>query len=237
MLAEIDLSKKINDDDYQREMPELQLRLLRLQQKMRQLKIPLVIMYEGWDASGKGGSIKRITEKMDPRNLRVWPIGAPDIVEQRYHYLWRFWHRMPANNEIAIFDRSWYGRVLVERVEKLTPKDMWENACKEIRNFETTLVDNGTVLVKFWLHISPDEQLKRFKEREADPYKQWKITEEDWRNRDKWHEYEEAVNDMLRETDCPNTPWYLIPAEDKQYARIATARIVVDCMEQAVEQK
>lgn len=234
MLSEIDLSKKIKDDDYKDELLKLQLRLLLLQQKMRMRKIPLILMYEGWDASGKGGSIKRITEKMDPRNLRVWPIGAPDLFEQRYHYLWRFWQRLPANNEIVIFDRSWYGRVLVERVEKMTPKKVWINAYQEIRNFETTLVDNGMVLIKFWLHISPDEQLKRFNEREEDPYKKWKITEDDWRNREKRSEYEEAANDMLRETDIPHTPWNLIAAEDKHYARIATARIVADAMEQAV---
>lgn len=234
MLSEIDLSKKIKDDDYKDELLKLQLRLLLLQQKMRMRKIPLILMYEGWDASGKGGSIKRITEKMDPRNLRVWPIGAPDLIEQRYHYLWRFWQRLPANNEIVIFDRSWYGRVLVERVEKMTPKKVWINAYQEIRNFETTLVDNGMVLIKFWLHISPDEQLKRFNEREEDPYKKWKITEDYWRNREKRSEYEEAANDMLRETDIPHTPWNLIAAEDKHYARIATARIVADAMEQAV---
>ena len=237
MLSDIDLSKKMKNDEYLRELAELQLRLLRLQLKMRQRKIPMVIMYEGWDASGKGGSIMRITEKMDPRNVRVWPISAPDIIEQRYHYLWRFWQRMPANDEIAIFDRSWYGRVLVERVEKLIPHKDWQNAYQEIREFESSLLANGMVLLKFWLHISPEEQLKRFHERENDPYKQWKISKDDWRNRDKWREYEEAANDMLYETDRPNSPWYLIPAEDKHYARIATARIVADNMEKSVADK
>ena len=194
-------------------------------------------MYEGWDASGKGGNIQRITEKLDPRGYHVWSISAPNEVERQYHYLWRFWTHIPARGQIAIFDRSWYGRVLVERVEKFAKKEAWKRAYRELRDFERLLVDDGTVLIKFWLHISKDEQMKRFKEREDDPFKTWKIGPEDWRNREKWDDYVEAAEEMFAETDTPDAPWHLIAANDKHYARIATARIVVKRLEEAMKEK
>ena len=235
MLEQIDLSQSLPREKYEKALSELQLKLLRLQQQIRAAGIPVIIMYEGWDASGKGGSILRITEKLDPRGYHVWPISAPNEVERQYHYLWRFWTRLPARGQIVIFDRSWYGRVLVERVEKLASKEEWRRAYRELRDFEHTLADDGTVLVKFWMHISKDEQLKRFKEREDDPLKSWKIGPEDWRNRDRWHDYVEAAEDMFTETDTPEAPWHIIAAEDKHFARVETARIVVKRLEKALE--
>jgi len=235
MLKQVDLSLTIDHDKYEKELSDLQLRLLMQQQQIRKAGLPVIIMYEGWDASGKGGSILRITEKLDPRGYHVWPISAPNEVERQYHYLWRFWTRLPARGEIVIFDRSWYGRVLVERVEKLTPKETWKRAYRELRDFERMLVDEGTVLIKFWLQISKEEQLKRFKERENDPYKSWKIGPEDWRNREKWDEYVEAAEEMFTETDTPDAPWHIVPAEHKHYARIETARIVADRLEKALK--
>jgi AMP-polyphosphate phosphotransferase len=234
MLEAVDLSEKLSDDEYNKLMPPIQLRLVRLQQQVRAAGVPVIIMYEGWDAAGKGGSIRRITESLDARGLLVWPIGPPTDTEREHHYLWRFWTRLPAKGQIAIFDRSWYGRVLVERVEKLAKHEAWKRAYEEIRCFERTLVDDGAVLVKFWLHISPAEQLKRFKAREKDPYKSWKITPDDWEDRKRWDDYVKAAEDMFAETDTAECPWHLIAAENKCHARVETARIVADRLEQAV---
>jgi polyphosphate kinase 2 (PPK2 family) len=237
MLDKIDLSIKLCEKDYNSQLPDIQLRLVRLQQQIHQAQIPVIIMYEGWDASGKGGSIMRITEKIDPRGYHVWPIGVPTDIELAHHYLWRFWTRMPAKGEIAIFDRSWYGRVLVERVDKLTPPDLWERAYSEINNFEKTLVENGAVMIKFWMHISKDEQLKRFKEREADPYKFWKITPDDWDDRAKWDEYVVAAEEMFKNTDTHHSPWHIIAAECKRYARVETCKIVAARLQKALDAK
>jgi len=234
MLDTIDLSQRLSKHDYEKQIPELQLRLLILQQKVREAGVPVIVMYEGWDAAGKGGSILRITEKMDPRGFQVHPIGAPNEVERQHHYLWRFWTKLPPKGILAIFDRSWYGRVLVERVEKLCDKDDWKQAYHEIRDFERTLIDGGYALVKFWMHISKEEQLRRFEERRDNPLKRWKIGPEDWRNREKWEEYLEAAEEMFAETDIPQSPWRFIAAEDKHFARIETARIVAEAMEKAV---
>lgn len=234
-LSRVDLSESLNRSDYEKKILEVQFELVQLQQKIRTAGVPVVIMYEGCDAGGKGGSILRITEKLDPRGYNVWPIGAPNEVERGYNYLWRFWTRLPAKGELGIFDRSWYGRVLVERVEKFAKPDEWKRAYEEILDFERTLIADGTVLIKFWLQISKDEQLKRFKEREADPFKQWKITPEDWRNREKWDEYQQAADDMFEKTDVPESPWHIIAAEDKHYARVETAKIVAKAMGKAVQ--
>ena len=234
MLEKIDLSLKLDRKEYEEKLAAIQLRLVRIEQQIREEGTSVVVMYEGWDASGKGGSILRITEKLDPRGYHVWPICAPNEIEKKYNYLWRFWTHMPAKGQIAIFDRSWYGRVLVERVEKLCCRDDWERAYDEINDFEEFLTDNGTVLIKFWMQISKDEQLRRFNEREADPYKQWKIGPEDWRNREKWDKYLDAAEDMLDRTDTKYAPWHIIPAENKHYARIETARIVADRIEKAL---
>ncbi len=237
MLEQVDLSLAIDRDKYEKEIPDLQLKLLLLQQQVRKTETPVIIMYEGWDASGKGGSILRITEKLDPRGYHVWSICAPNEVERQYHYLWRFWTHIPARGQIAIFDRSWYGRVLVERVEKFAKKEAWKRAYRELRDFERMLVDDGTVLIKFWLHISKDEQMKRFKEREDDPFKTWKIGPEDWRNREKWDDYVEAAEEMFAETSTPDSPWHIIAANNKHYARIETVRTVIKRLEEAVQVK
>lgn len=235
MLEQVDLSLTIDDDKYEKELTELQLKLVRLQPRLRAAQLPVIIMFEGWDAGGKGGSILRITEKLDPRGYHVWPVGAPNEVERQYHYLWRFWTRIPCRGEMAIFDRSWYGRVLVERVEKFAKKEAWKRAYRELRDFENILINDGTVLIKFWMEISKDEQLRRFKEREDDPFKDWKIGPDDWRNREKWDDYVEAAEEMFAETDTPQSPWRLISAEHKHYARIATLRQVVKRLEEAVK--
>ncbi len=236
MLELADLSLTVSTDEYNDKMKKYQYKLVSLQQKIRAKKIPVLIMFEGWDASGKGGCIKRITEGLDPRGVRVWPIGAPNETEQQYHYLWRFWKDIPAAGQIVIFDRSWYGRVLVERVEKITPTKIWKKGYEEIRNLETTLTDNNTVLVKFWIQISKDEQLRRFKRRESDPIKQWKIGPDDWRNRDKWSEYENAAEDMFKETHRPHAPWNIISAECKNYARLETSKILINAIEEKIKQ-
>jgi polyphosphate kinase 2 (PPK2 family) len=235
MLEKVDLSADISRKDYEKQILEIQLGLVELQQKIRVKGIPVIIMYEGWDASGKGGSILRITEKIDPRGCRVWPIAAPTPEELSHHYLWRFWTRMPGKGEIAIFDRSWYGRVLVERVEKLAKPHEWKRAYGEIRDFERSIVDNGAVLIKFWMQISKDEQLKRFKQRENDPFKNWKLCPDDWRNRDKWDEYVDAAEEMFTETNLPHSPWHLISAECKMLARIQTAKTVEERLRSALK--
>jgi AMP-polyphosphate phosphotransferase len=234
VLEHVDLSQKLDRDEYDKQILEVQYKLVLLQQQMRTKGIPVCIMYEGWDASGKGGSILRITQKLDPRGIRVWPVGPPTDIEKQYHYLWRFWTRLPAKGEIGIFDRSWYGRVLVERVEKFATHDEWKRAYGEITDFERSLVANGTVLIKFWMQISQDEQLRRFKEREGDPFKEWKITPDDWRNRDKWDDYAKAAEDMFEKTDIPESPWHIIPAENKHFARVETAKIVAKRVEKAL---
>ncbi len=236
MFDKVDLEKTVGKKEYKKELSDLQLRLLHSQFELRKKKVPLVIAYEGWDAAGKGGSILRITQKMDPRGYRVWPIGAPTDEELAHHYLWRFWTRLPAAGEMCIFDRSWYGRVLVERVEKLTDSNDWKRAFDEICAFEKGLVDAGYILVKFWLHISKEEQLKRFEKRESDPFKKWKITEDDWRNREKWDLYYEAAEEMFEKTSKRDAKWHVVSAECKRHARLETARIVLEKIEKRLEE-
>jgi polyphosphate kinase 2 (PPK2 family) len=226
MLEQIDLAQTLKRADYEAQLAAVQLQLVRQQPAFRQAGGRVLVAFEGWDASGKGGCIQQITTAMDPRGYQVWPISAPNDVERRYPYLWRFWTRLPIPGQVVIFDRSWYGRVLVERVEGLTPPAAWRRAYREIREFEQLLTEEGITVVKFWLHITPDEQLKRFQEREADPFKQWKIGPEDWRNRARWTDYVAAVEEMVAETQTPAAPWHLIAAESKHVARVATARIV-----------
>jgi polyphosphate kinase 2 (PPK2 family) len=190
-------------------------------------KRPVMILFEGWDAAGKGGAIKRITEKLDPRGYVVYPIAAPQGEDKTRHYLYRFWRRLPERGQIAIFDRTWYGRVLVERVEGFATEDAWQRAYKEINSFERQLRDFGTILAKFWIHISGEEQLRRFEERKAIGYKAWKLTDEDWRNRKKWDVYEEAVEEMLVKTSTRTAPWTLVEGNDKYWARTRVlARLV-----------
>jgi polyphosphate kinase 2 (PPK2 family) len=195
---------------------------------------PLAIVFEGWDASGKGGAIRRLTGPLDPRHVKVAEYSAPSEREKRHHFLWRFWPQLPGWGGMTVFDRSWYGRVLVERVEGFAGKPEWQRAYDEIVAFESSLCLEGAVLVKLWMQISPDEQLRRFEARRDDPLKSWKLTDDDWRNREKRPEYERAVKGMLRHTDHEPAPWHLIPAESKPYARVAVLETVITELERGM---
>ncbi len=233
-LADIKEHSKLKDkEEYQKLLDNYQLRLLRLQQRMYHKRRRAVIGFEGWDASGKGGAIRRLTENLDPRGFKVYPIAAPRPDEQSRHYLYRFWQKLPLPGEIALFYRTWYGRVLVERVESFAGKHEWHRAYDEINQFEKLLVDDACPVLKIFLHISKKEQLKRFEEREKNPYKNWKIGPEDWRNRKRWKDYERAIDDMFERTDTGAAPWTLIAANHKWYARIEVLRRVVETLEEA----
>lgn len=195
---------------------------------------PVAIVFEGWDASGKGGAIKRLVAPLDPRHVRVVSFAAPTFDEKRHHFLTRFWKVLPGWGGMAVFDRSWYGRILVERVEGFASEDQWRRAYDEIRAFERTLADEGMLIVKFWMHISEDEQLKRFERRAADPLKNWKLTDEDWRNRDKRPQYEAAVTEMLERTDTSYAPWHVVPANSKRFARVSVIETVIAKIEEAL---
>jgi polyphosphate kinase 2 (PPK2 family) len=201
------------------ETEKLQLKMLRAQAGLWHRKMRAIVVFEGFDAAGKGGAIRRLSEKLDPRSLQVYSIAAPDPSDQARHYLYRFWKRLPRPGSIAIFDRSWYGRVLVERVEELTPKERWKQAYREITEFETTLQDDGVELIKIFLAIDKTEQLRRFEQRISDPYKQWKLSQEDVEARRKWDDYVIAVDEMFKKTHSARSPWHLIPANDKHQAR------------------
>ena len=231
MLESLDLSLSLNQKEYDKQLADLQLKLLGLQRRIIDEQVPVVIMFEGWDASGKGGAIKRLTEFIDPRGYHVWGISAPTPEEKAHHYLWRFWTRLPSRGQIAIFDRSWYGRVLVERVEKFATDAEWQRAYDEINSFEKMIVADGAVLCKFWLEISEKEQGRRFEERADDPYKSWKLTPEDWRNRKRHPKYVAAAEDMFPKTSTEYAPWTLVEAEDKKFARIKVVRTVVEAIE------
>jgi polyphosphate kinase 2 (PPK2 family) len=237
MLNTIDLSKTLTREEYVRDLIRYQLQLRELAYQLYVKKRPLVIVYEGWDAGGKGGNIKRITEKLDPRGYEVYPIAAPTGEDRTHHYLWRFWRRLKAPDEkqILIFDRSWYGRVMVERLEGFCTEEEWKRAYREINEFERQLVDFGTILAKFWIQISKDEQLRRFQGRQETPYKAWKLTDEDWRNRQKWDLYEEAVNDMLLKTSTLTAPWTIVEGNCKWYARVKALRTLVELLSRELD--
>lgn len=218
----------MSSKSYKKKLKETQLTLLRLQHELYELKVPIIIVFEGWDAAGKGGSIRRVTERLDPRGFQVHPIAAPDEHELRYHYLHRFWSKLPEKGQMAIFDRSWYGRVLVERVEGFADEDEWQRSYEEINDFEKMLAAQPTIIIKFWLQISKDEQYDRFKARENNPFKSWKLTDEDWRNREKWDQYEEAINEMFEKTNTEFAPWYVIDANNKQQARLSIIEKIND---------
>ncbi|EDL65786.1 polyphosphate kinase 2 family protein [Bacillus sp. SG-1] len=238
MLDSIDLTKKIEDKNtYKKRLKKLQLQLLGLQRALINEKIGCILVFEGWDAAGKGGAIKRTTQNIDPRGFEVHATAAPTSEQKQYHYLQRFWNRMPKYGKIGIFDRSWYGRVLVERVEGFADEDAWKRAYGEINQFEKILSEENYIIIKFWFHISKVEQLKRFNERKMDPLKSWKLTEEDWRNREKWEQYQEAVEDMINETDKANAPWYIIEGEDKKFARVKTLEIINQTILQKLEER
>ncbi|NLX10172.1 MAG: hypothetical protein GXY36_10990 [Chloroflexi bacterium] len=235
MLETVDLTQKLDADEYRTQLTLLQVRLGVLGFQVYQQQRPVIILFEGWDAAGKGGAIRRLTERLDPRGYVVHAIAAPRGDDAEHHYLWRFWRRLPEAGQIAIFDRSWYGRVMVERIEGFCTADEWQRAYREINQFERQLVDFGTILVKFWLHISPEEQLARFEGRRDTPYKAWKLTDEDWRNRGKWDAYSEAVEDMLLKTSTTAAPWSVIPANDKWFARVAVLRTIVNALEHQLD--
>jgi polyphosphate kinase 2 (PPK2 family) len=237
MLETLDLTRSMTREAYVAELARRQIQLRELGYQVYLQKRPVVIVFEGWDAAGKGGAIKRITEKLDPRGYVVYPIAAPQGDDQTRHYLFRFWRRLPERGQIAIFDRSWYGRVLVERVEGFAGEPAWKRAYKEINSFERQLQDFGTVLAKFWIHISRDEQLRRFEQRQAIGYKAWKLTEEDWRNRTKWDVYEEAVEEMLVKTSTRSAPWSLVEGNDKYWARTQVLAHLVEILSEELNYK
>lgn len=234
MLEKLNLKVKLSRAEYERELYRLQNKLHPLGYQVYTQKRPVVMVFEGWDAAGKGGAIKRLTEKFDPRGYVVHPIAAPQGDDKERHYLYRFWRRLPEAGQIALFDRSWYGRVLVERVEGFCSAEAWQRAYSEINQFEKQMIDFGTIIFKFWVHIGQQEQLRRFKEREGSGYKSWKLTEEDWRNRGKWEDYENAVEDMLLKTSTRNAPWTIVEGNDKLYARIKVLKTVVEKLEKEV---
>jgi AMP-polyphosphate phosphotransferase len=225
--------KSIEEDDYKPKLKEQQLRLLNHQLALHDSKRSVVIVFEGPDAAGKGGAIKRVVERLDPRLLRVHSIVKPTVEEYQRHYLWRFWSKLPPYGQMVIFDRSWYGRVLVERVENFASDKEWKRAYQEINEFERLLVDDGAIIIKFYLHISKEEQLLRFKRREADPYKHWKISDEDWRNRRKWDQHNQAAEAMFEKTSTGSAPWHIVAANFKWFARVKVVKAVVDRIEEA----
>jgi AMP-polyphosphate phosphotransferase len=236
MLENVDLSQTLDDATYRTRRDALQDHLHTLCFQVYRARRPVVMVFEGWDAAGKGGTIRQIAEALDPRDYVVYPIAAPEGEDRTHHYLYRFWRRLPPTGHFAIFDRSWYGRVLVERIEGYARPEEWQRAYREINDFERGLTEFGTILFKFWLHISPDEQLRRFQARRAVLYKQWKLTDEDWRNRAKWQAYYDAVNDMLLKTSLPHAPWTVVPAETKNFGRVYALQTVVDTLAQALGQ-
>ncbi|HEX5691531.1 MAG TPA: hypothetical protein VFX76_16070, partial [Roseiflexaceae bacterium] len=231
VLGQIDLGKRLDQKEYERKLARLQAKLHLLGFQVYSQQRPVVLVFEGWDAAGKGGAIKRITEKLDPRGYVVHAIAAPAGEDKIHHYLYRFWWRLPSRGTIAIFDRSWYGRVLVERVEGFARTDEWRRAYTEINEFERQLIEFGTIICKFWVHISPEEQLRRFEERQTVPYKSWKLTDEDWRNREKWPQYTQATDEMLLRTSTPAAPWTIVESEDKRFGRIKTLETLVRRLE------
>ena len=236
VLSGIDLSKSLTEEEYKTRLKKLQKRLAELHSELYRLRIPVVIGFEGWDAGGKGGAIKRLTSNLDPRGYRVNPTAAPNDIEKVHHYLWRFWNSVPKAGHIAIFDRTWYGRVMVERIEGFCSEAQWRRAYQEINEMESHMANAGAVVLKFWLHIDKDEQERRFRERQANPAKQWKITDEDWRNREKWDQYEEAVNEMLIRTSTTYAPWIVVEGNDKRYARVKVLQTVVDALEKKIKE-
>jgi polyphosphate kinase 2 (PPK2 family) len=241
-LDDLDLNLKLSREEETMQLAAAQTRLLQLRLTLggligdQGIGPPLLVLFEGWDASGKGGAIKRLVAPLDPRHVRVKQFAAPTYDEKRHHFLWRFWPRLPGWGGMAVFDRSWYGRVLVERVEGFATREQWLRAYDEINAFERTLADEGTILVKVWLQISDEEQLNRFQRREKNPLKSWKLTDEDWRNREKRPLYEEAVEDMLSRCDQPRAPWHVIAGDDKRYARVEVMKTLIEAIEQGMRE-
>ena len=235
LLSQVPLDQEMTKEEYKIRLKAMQKKLRKLHNRIYRMRIPVIIAYEGWDAAGKGGNIKRLSGALDPRGFEVHPIASPEPHEKARHYLWRFYHRLPKDGHIAIFDRSWYGRVMVERLEGFCSENDWKRAYNEINEFEKELSDWGAVVIKFWVHIDKETQLARFTERENTPEKQWKITEEDWRNREKWDAYEQAVDEMIARTSTENAPWFIIQSNNKYYARIQAIELVIREIEKRIE--
>jgi len=234
-LDNLNQEVSLTPEDYKKQLKEYQLKLLEKQLILKERKSKVIIVMEGPDAAGKGGALKRLVERLDPRLVRVYSIIKPTPEEHQHHYMWRFWNKLPPYGQIGIFDRSWYGRVLVERVEGFATEVEWKRAYREINEFERLLTDDGNIVIKLYLHISKEEQLDRFRRREADPYKHWKINEEDWRNRKKWQEHNQAAEDMFELTSTEHSPWVIIPANYKWYARVKVAKTVCQRVAELLE--
>ena len=237
ILSKADLSLHYTREEYKEKLDKLQKKVEKLHGELYRRRIPVVLGFEGWDAGGKGGAIKRLTERMDARGYVVNPTASPNDIEKAHHYLWRFWRAMPKDGHVAVFDRTWYGRVMVERIEGFCTTEEWKRAYKEINDMEKDLYDAGAVVIKFWMHIDKDEQERRFRERQENPEKQWKITDEDWRNREKWDQYEDAVNEMLMRTSTDYAPWVVVEGNDKYYARVKVLRTVVEAIEARLKEE
>lgn len=231
MLETADLSKALTREEYDKQRKLYQQRIWELEHEVYLRRLSVVMVYEGWDAAGKGGNIKRLVRRMDPRGYEVIPVAAPNDVELAHHYLWRFWMKMPKAGHFAIFDRSWYGRVLVERVEGFAKENEWKRAYQEINEMEEIMANYGTLIFKFWVEVDQEEQLRRFEDREKTPAKRWKITDEDWRNREKWSQYREAVDEMLYRTHTTYAPWTIVESNNKLYARIKAMKTVMRTLE------
>lgn len=236
-LKDLDLSLELDKKMYKKKIKALQYEMLNAQQFLFNNKIGLILVFEGMDAAGKGGAIKRLTERIDPRGLIVHPISAPQPHELRYNYMHRFWRKLPQHGQIAIFDRSWYGRVLVERIEGFATKEEWSRAYDEINNFEKLVTDGDYIVMKFWIHIDSEEQLKRFNDRAQDPYKAWKLTDEDWRNREKFDDYVVAADEMFKKTDTENAPWIVVPGNDKLHARVQVLKETIAHIEKEAKRR
>lgn len=237
ILSRADLTLSYTKEEYKERLKKLQKKIQKLHGELYRRRIPVVLGFEGWDAGGKGGAIKRLTQKMDPRGYVVHPTASPNDIERAHHYLWRFWTDMPKAGHVTIFDRTWYGRVMVERIEGFCSRGEWQRAYKEINDMERDLTDAGAIVLKFWMQIDKDEQERRFRAREENPEKRWKITDEDWRNRAKWDQYEEAVNEMLLRTSTPNAPWIVVEGNCKYYARIKVLETVCDAIEARIREE
>jgi polyphosphate kinase 2 (PPK2 family) len=231
MLERLEITRKLSQKQYDEQIGKAQVRLRELEFEIFNKHVPVLCLFEGWDAAGKGGAIKRLTEMLDPRGFTVSSFAAPRGEEKTHHYLWRFWRTLPRAGHLSVFDRSYYGRVLVERIEGYCNEHEWRRAYREINEFESHQCSFGMVICKFWLHITKEEQMRRFKSRELDPFRSYKLTEEDWRNRAKWNDYLGVVEDMLLHTSTPYAPWTAVEAEDKHYARVKVLNTVVDAVE------
>ncbi len=234
VFSRVDLLKSLSKEEYENEMERFKGSLRDLQYLAFQKKIPVIILFEGWDAAGKGGAIIRLTQALNPRGYVVEPVGVPLASEMLHHYLWRFYMRFPERGSFTIFDRSWYGRVLVERIEGFCSEEDWQRAYHEINDMEERLVSNNNLIIKFWMHIDKDEQIKRFLERENDPMKQYKITSDDWRNREKWDLYEVAVDEMIKKTSTPYAPWTIVESNNKYYSRVKVIRTVQTALQEKI---